>query len=313
MDIQDLRIFARVAAVNNLSAVANELGLTTGTISKRIQSLEGDLKARLFDRTTRSIRLTDEGRTLLGRVERVLIEMDLAQDEIVANGGRPSGRLRISAPASLSRRLVAPALVRFVDAYPDIDVRVDITDRVVNLHEEGYDAAIRSGTLTDSSLKAKRLAADRMILVAAPRYIERHGAPRKPAELAQHSCLVHGDQQSWTLHRGHQHINMRVTGRLNSDSGAFLHIAALDGVGILRASEIGVADDISAGRLVRVMTDYELATNAGIWAVYPNAKHEMPRLRALLDHLAETCRDPRCDTLANDTAPLSVLSKKLAT
>ncbi len=291
MNIKDLRIFARVAAVHNLSAVATELGVSAGTVSKRIQSLEEEIGVRLIDRTTRSSRLTEEGRMYLQRVERILLEVEHAQDEISANTCAPAGRLKISAPASLSRQIVLPALVGFIEAYPAIDVCVDITDRIANLHDEGYDAAIRAGTLADSTLKAKRLAGDRTILVAAPSYIERHGAPQRPADLAKHHGLIHGDLRSWMLYRGGEEAEGRINGRLGSDSGDFLHMAALQGTGLLRTSEIAVMEDLAAGRLIRVMPEYELASESAIWAVYANAKHAMPRLRVFLDHLAEFCRD----------------------
>lgn len=292
MDIKDLRIFARVAAVQNLSAVATELGVSAGTVSKRMQSLENEIGVRLIDRTTRSSRLTEEGRIYLRRVERMLSEMEHAQDEIHVNAGAPAGRLKISAPASLSRQIVLPALMSFAEAYPAIEVCVDISDRLANLHDEGYDAAIRAGTLPDSAMKAKRLTGDRGILVASPAYIERHGAPQRPADIARHQSLIHGDVRAWTFHRdGEDEVEVRVAGRFGSDSGDFLHMAALAGTGLFRTSEIAAMEDIAAGRLIRVMPDYELASDAAIWVVYPNTKHALPRLRALLDHLAEFCRD----------------------
>lgn len=291
MDLKDLRIFERVAAVQNLTSVANELSLSPGTVSKRIQALEDELGVRLIDRTTRSSRLTEEGRMFLARVSRALEEMAIARDEVAANSGQPAGRLSITAPVSLSRQLVNPALVSFAEAYPNVEVCVDLTDRVTNLHEEGYDAAIRWGALPDSTLKARRLYTDRVVLAASPGYIERRGAPQRPADLERHSCLVHGDQRVWTLRRGQERAEVRVTGRIASDCGEFLQQCALRGVGILRTSELAIADDLATDRLVVVMAEHTAEVDAAVWAVYPNSKHVMPRLRALLDHLAEFCRD----------------------
>lgn len=301
MDLKDLRIFERVAVVRNLTAVAAALDLSPGTVSKRIQSLEDELGVRLIDRTTRSSRLTEEGRMLLQRVQYVLAEMDLARNEIAANTGQPAGRITITAPASLSRQLVNPALVAFADTYPAIEVRVDITDRVTNLHEEGYDAAIRWGALPDSTLKAKRLATDRIVLAAAPQYVARHGAPQRPADLAAHSCLVHADQRVWTFRRGDDKSDIRVTGKIASDCGEFLHTAALAGAGILRTSELSIAQDLATNRLVHLMADHALGEDAAIWAVYPNTRHVMPRLRALIDHLSDFCRD-RLETPSRSAA-----------
>ena len=291
MDIKDLRIFTRVAAVQNLTAVAAALGVSAGTVSKRIQALEDELGARLIDRTTRSSRLTEEGRMFLERAERILGEIDLATDELSANASQPAGRITITAPASLSRQIVTPALIGFVAAYPSVELRVDVSDHVANLQEQGYDAALRFGVLPDSTLKAKRLASDRMILVAAPSYLEREGTPSKPQDVEGHSCLIYGDQRNWVLHRGAMRINVRASGRLISDNGAYLQGAAVQGAGLLRVSEIAVLDELAQGRLVRVLPEFELGPDAAIWAVYPNAKHAMPRLRAFLDYLASFCRE----------------------
>src|SRR5262245_27305614 len=197
MDIQDLRIFARVAAVQNLSSVGTELGLTPGTISKRIQALEDELKVRLFDRTTRSIRITEEGATFLAHVERILVEIESARASVGDNATRPKGTLKISAPASFGRLFAAPAISDFMALYPEIEIHIDLSDRIANLQEEGYDVAIRAGVLSDSALIAKRLAPDRQIIVAAPRYLETHGMPRTPADLGNHECFVLGNNWQW--------------------------------------------------------------------------------------------------------------------
>jgi len=199
MDIQDMRIFARVAAVQNLSAVGAELGLTPGTISKRIQALEDELSARLFDRTTRSIRITEEGAAFLAHVLRILSEIEAARASVDDKVSKPKGRLKIAAPACLGQRYLAPALCEFVRVYPEIDVHVDLRDRQVNLQEEGYDVAIRTGALSDSSLIAKRLVPDRHVIVASPDYVARRGRPQRPADLAQHDCLVLGEQGQWAF------------------------------------------------------------------------------------------------------------------
>src|ERR1700674_3393814 len=199
MDIQDMRIFARVAAVQSLSAVGTELGLTPGTISKRIQALEDELSARLFDRTTRSIRITEEGAAFLGHVERILAEIEAARASVDDKVSKPKGRLKIAAPACLGRRYVAPALCEFVRAFPEIDVQIDLHDRQVNLQEDGYDVAIRTGVLSDSSLIAKRLAPDRHVIVGSPAYIARAGRPLKPEDLVHHQCLVLGETRQWSF------------------------------------------------------------------------------------------------------------------
>jgi LysR family transcriptional regulator, transcriptional activator for dmlA len=167
MDIQDIEIFARVAAVGNLSAVGSELGLTPGTISKRVQALEDEMGVRLFERTTRSIRITDEGSRFRVHVERILAEMEQARAMVADTVGRPKGKLRIVASQALSRGYIAPAVSRFLATYSDIEVQIDLADGPVNLQEDGYDVAIFSGIPADSALIAKRLSADKHIIVAA--------------------------------------------------------------------------------------------------------------------------------------------------
>lgn len=291
MDIQDLRIFARVAAVQNLSAVGTELGLTPGTISKRVQALESELKVRLFDRTTRSIRITEEGTTFLTHVERILLDLESARASVGDSLTRPKGKLKISAPASFGRLFVAPAICSFMRAYPEIEVQIDLTDRVVNLQAAGYDAAIRTGVLSDADLIAKRLAPDRQVVVATPGYLEAHGRPLTPDDLAQHNCFVLGDNWQWIFARDGEGVSVPVSGRLRSNNGAILCHAALDGQGLLQTSELRVREDLATGRLVRVLADHEVVADSAVWAVYPRAKHVLPRLDALLGFLAQWFQD----------------------
>jgi DNA-binding transcriptional LysR family regulator len=296
MDIQDMRIFARVAAVQNLSAVGIELGLTPGTISKRIQSLEDELSARLFDRTTRSIRITEEGAAFLAHVERILSEIEAARASVDDKVSRPKGKLKIAAPACLGRRYVAPALCEFVRAFPEIDVQVDLHDRQVNLQEDGYDVAIRTGVLTDSSLIAKRLAPDRHVVAASPAYLARSGRPLAPEDLVHHQCLVLGETRQWSFSKDGVESTARVNGALRSNNGELLCRAAVDGLGLIRASELEVLCELRSGKLVQVLSDYAVATNAALWALYPSAKHLLPRMRALLDFLADWFRDAKDGT-----------------
>lgn len=290
MDLVDLRIFLRVAAVQNLSSVAAELDLTPGTISKRIQTLEEHLSVRLFNRTTRSIRITQEGTQLLEYAERILNEVDNARAAISANTERPKGRLRIAAPASFARQMFVPAISTFMERYEDIDLHVDLTDNVTSLQSDGYDVVLRVGELEDCAIKAKRLASDPQVIVAAPSYLARHGEPEAPEALLQHSCLNVGDASAWTFRRKGEEKTVRVSGRLKSNSNELLRHAACGGHGIVRLSEVHVRDDMRSGNLVRILEDYEMVTNSAVWALYPNTRHVLPRLRVLLDFLADYFR-----------------------
>ena len=309
MDIQDMRIFARVAAVQNLSAVGTELGLTPGTISKRIQSLEDELSARLFDRTTRSIRITEEGAAFLSHVERILSEIEAARASVDDKVSKPKGKLKIAAPACLGRRYVAPALCEFVRAFPEIDVQVDLHDRQVNLQEDGYDLAIRTGALSDSSLIAKRLAPDRQVIVASGAYLARAGRPLVPEDLLRHQCLVLGETRQWLFGKDGAESAVRVNGALRSNNGELLCRAAVDGLGLIRASELEVLCELRSGKLIQVLSDYEVATNAALWALYPSAKHLLPRMRALLDFLADWFRDAKNGTGIPGVSNIAVVAE----
>jgi DNA-binding transcriptional LysR family regulator len=304
MDIQDLRIFVRVAALQNLSAVGTELNLTPGTISKRIQALEDEMAVRLFDRTTRSIRITEEGTVFLGAAERMLGELDQVQAIVGDKLANPKGRIKLSAPASIGS-FIAPALSAFLRAYPDVEVHADLTDRVVNLQEEGYDVALRMGVLLDSTLKAKRLTVDHQVVVAAPSYLAKHPTPEVPDDLLTAKCLMLGDASSWAFQVDDQPVAVRVTGPLRSDNGELLHQAALDGHGFVRLSALRARQDIKAGRLVRVLNDFDVTANAAIWAVYPGTKHQMPKLRVLLDFLGQWFRDANPE-VRRETGPVLV-------
>jgi DNA-binding transcriptional LysR family regulator len=293
MDVQDLRIFARVARVQNLSSVGAEFNLSAGTISKRLQSLEAELSVRLFDRTTRSISITEEGEKLLADIEPILERIDRAIETLEANVQHPRGRLRVSAPTTLGRCIIAPAICAFLKRYPEIEVHIDLTDRIESILESGYDVAIRTGQLADSSLIAKRLALDPLVVVACPEYLEAHGSPKVPDDLAAHSCLMLGDEQQWTFKKEGKTLDVRVGGRLRSDDGELLRHAALEGIGLLRIARSRVADELRAGALLPILVDYDSGNDAAIWAVYPSNRYLLPKLRVFLEFLSEWFRECR--------------------
>lgn len=292
MDIQDLQIFVRVAALQNLSAVGNQMGLTPGTISKRIQALETDLVVRLFDRTTRSIRITDEGQRFLVHAQRMLDEYESAKNAIATHINSPVGRLRIAAPEMLGRVLVCSTVNTFAEKYPQISVQLDLTDRQVNLHEEGYDIAIHVGDLGDSSLIARKLASDRRIYVASPTYIQRHGAPQTAADLIDHRCLALGDTHFWAFARGTEtEESVRLPVVLRSSNSEVLRRAALEGMGILQTTVMQIGGDLAEGRLVQVLANASDPEELPVHALYLGGKQSLPRLRMFLDHLIDDFRE----------------------
>lgn len=296
MDIQDLAIFVRVAAVQNLSSVAAEMALTAGTISKRIQSLEDELAVRLFERTTRSVRITDEGRQFLDYAERVLREIEQARATIGGPASRPRGKLRVASPSRLGGHEVARLVAQFIDAHPEIGLELDVADRMVSLHEEGYDVAIHAGVLADSTLIAKRLAADPQIVVASPAYLASRHPLTAPEDIERHAVLILGDDRVWPVTHNGRSAQIRVSGRLRSMSLDLLEASAIEGQGLLRISAARAARHLDSGLLVRVLPACDFTSGTAIWAVYPNTRHIMPRLRSFLDFIADALKsNPEAD------------------
>lgn len=292
MDIQDLRIFIRVAAVQNLSSVGHEFALTPGTISKRLQSLKDELGVRLFVRSTRSIRITEEGSIFLEHVQRMLLEFDAAKASVDGNMSRPRGYIKLCAPAWLGAHDLALGLSAFATAFPEIDVDAEICDRWSGPTDDGFDITIRTGVLADSSLIAKRLADDPLMIVAAPSYLKAIGTPRTPQDLEHHSCLVHGDTSHWPFKKSSNDRSVRVAGRVRSNDVELLRRLARDGHGLVRISAAHIGEDTKAGYLVPVLTDYDTSGDSAIWAIFPKTRHMLPRLRALIDFLSDWFKGP---------------------
>jgi DNA-binding transcriptional LysR family regulator len=188
---------------------------------------------------------------------------------------------------------VAPALTSFLAEFVDIEVQLDITDRQVNLHEEGYDVAIRCGSLSDSTLIAKRLANDKIMICGSPAYLAEMGTPSTPDELASHRCLMLGDGWSWGFGAGAQETSVRIGARLRSDSSEVLKLGALASMGLIRTTELKVTDELATGRLVPVLSQFIDNTATGVYALYVSGRHVLPRQRVFLDHMAEWFRSQK--------------------
>ncbi len=291
MDIQDLRIFCRLAAVGNLSTVGPEFNLTAGTISKRLQAMESELRVRLFARTTRSIRITQEGEIFLGRAQKILAEFDAGISALGNNAVSPRGRIRIASPAYLAGRHISEALGAFLKAFPDVDTELEVTDRPVNLHDEGFDAAIVSGAKEDDSIKARRLCRDPQVLVASPAYIARHGTPKNPQQLEFHACLVHGGVRQWSFERSGERELVRIRSRISSNDCETTKAAAIAGLGIARFSAARVSAEIKSGQLNTVLGAYDASPDSTLWAVCSASTHLPARLIAFLDFMADWLAD----------------------
>ena len=285
--ITDMALFARVVTAGGLSAAARELGLSPAVVSKRLARLEDRLGARLLHRTTRHISLTDEGTGFFERAQRILAEVEEAEAAVSHADVEQRGTLRVTVPASFGRLHVAPALPEFLARYPRLRLVVTFTDGVVDIVEGGYDLAVRVAELKDSSLIARRLAPNRRVICAAPAYLERHGAPATPDDLARHNCLIHTAIGPWTLlgpDGGHHTV--RVAGNLETNDAEVLRDAAAAGLGIALTSTWHAGPHIRSGALVPVLTGYTIAAGVAIYAVYPSTRHLSAKVRALVDFLA---------------------------
>ena len=285
-----MRCFARVAELGSFSAAARELGLGQPTASKAVAALEEQLGTPLLRRTTRSLRLTDEGASYYATCVRVLAELEEAESSLATRGREPRGTLRVSAAREFGQTLLAPLLLRYLDAFPGITVDLVLDDRRLDLTGEGIDVAIRLGALADSSLVARRLGAFARVAAAAPAYLERNGEPSSPQELAGHDCIVMSGlsepgRWAWRDARGAS-VAVNVSGRLRANSHLVLRDAALAGLGVILAPRWLVEDDLAQGRLRPVLTGYETPAME-VHALYPGGRLVPLKVRSFVDFLRD--------------------------
>jgi DNA-binding transcriptional LysR family regulator len=286
--VTSLSVFAKIVESGSFAAAARHFGLSPAMVSKHVHALEARLGARLLNRTTRRVSATEIGRGFYERSTRILADLDDAEKAASALQTAPSGLLRVSGPLSFGMRHLAPAIVDYLSACPEVAIDVALNDRVVDLIEDGFDLAVRIGRLADSSLIARRLAPCRLAVCAAPRYVARHGAPRRPADLAAHECLGYSyaaSRDEWRFSGPHGEEAVRVSGRLNANNGELLRLAALGGEGIVLQPTFIVGDDIASGRLVRLLPDH-IPVELAIHAVYPPSRNISVKVRSFIDFLA---------------------------
>ncbi len=284
-----LSVFVRIAETGSFSAAARELGVSKSVVSKRLAALEERLGARLINRTTRHLGLTEVGTAFLDRAQRILAELDEAEQAVSRLSTEPRGTLRINAPMSFGVLHVAPLLAEFMALYPDLSVTMDLNDRKVDLIEEGYDLAVRIADLPDSSLIARRLAPARRTVCASPAYWARKGKPETPADLAAHDCLIYSYLQSgneWRFRDAAGPVSVSVEGPFRANNGDALRAAALAGLGVCFSPTFIVGEDLRAGRLVSVLDAFE-DRSLSVYAVYPHRRHLSAKVRAFVDFLVD--------------------------
>ncbi len=281
--------FVRVAELKSFSAAAARLNTSKSVVSRHVAALEAQLGLRLFHRTTRALTLTEAGLGYFERVSQILLDLQDADQAVSHLQAVPRGRLKVSAPMSFGFLHLAPALADFLAQYPELDVDVTMSDRFVDLVEEGFDLAVRIGALADSSLIAKRIAPIRRVVCASPRYLGAHGTPKVPQDLRNHQCLCNSNLPSanewrFTMLDG-KPVTIPVKGRLTLNNGDALRVAALNHMGVVDLPTFIVGADLQAGTLVSVLEDYASSTLA-LHAVYPHARHLSPKVRAFIDFLS---------------------------
>ncbi|MDH7786529.1 DNA-binding transcriptional LysR family regulator [Ochrobactrum sp. 19YEA23] len=288
------RMFVAVLDTGSFSAAAQRLGTSSGQASKLVSRLEADLGVQLIKRTTRALSPTEVGYAYYERMKGLLQDFDALEASVRNASGAPTGRIRLTAPMSFGTLRLTPVLLKFAQLFPDIQIDVSFSDRVVSLVDEGFDIGVRIGKPLDSSLIARRLCDARVVLVAAPSYLAEHGAPAHPQDLTQHSCIIDTnfrDPYVWRFasQDGGDAEAVSVTGRLHFSNGEACLNAALAGLGIAHVPTFIAGPSIREGRVQRVLGEFE-SKPLGIHAVYPPARHLAIKVRTLVDYLADCFR-----------------------
>ncbi|WP_198120490.1 LysR family transcriptional regulator [Massilia rhizosphaerae] len=289
----ELGFFVSLATCGSLSGAARELGISTAAVSKRLSQMEARLGVPLVNRTTRRMSLTPDGDVLFEHARRIMGEIADLDELLGASKGQPKGQLRVNATLGFGRLHVAPAISQYVLRYPEVDVQLQLSVKPPPLTDDAFDVCIRFGKPAGARVIAKKLASNRRLMCASPKYLATRGAPAIPADLAHHNCICirQGDEAygTWRLHRdrddGPGDI-VKVGGNLATNDGEIAVNWALDGHGILMRAEWDIARYLDSGRLVQVLPQYR-TPDADIYAIYPQHQHQSARVRTLVAFLSQ--------------------------
>ena len=286
----DLAFFVAVAKAGSLTAAARKLDLTTAAASKRLSALENHLGVRLLNRTTRRVSLTHEGEVYFENAQRIVEDIEALEARLSSSRAEPKGLLRVNAPLGFGRSYIAPLISEFAKRNKSVEVQLTLTDRPLVMADEAIDIGIRFGEVPDSRLIARRIAANRRLICAAPTYIAKHGRPETPDDLAKHACIVLRQNETgqglWKFTRGNKGFTVKVRGALSSNDGEVALKWALDGHGVVMRAEWDLAKYIRSGRLELLLEDYALPP-ADIYAVYPERHNLSAKVGAFIDFLIE--------------------------
>jgi DNA-binding transcriptional LysR family regulator len=286
-DITELRTFVRIVNAGSLSAAGRELGVALSVVSKRLATLERRTDARLIARSTRRLALTEEGQQLYEYAQRILTEVDEAEAVLAHSRAEPKGVLRVSAPVALGRTHTGPVCHALVHAHPKLAIDLRLTDRPVELIDEGIDVAVRIAPPKDSGLIMRKLIDNHRVVVSSPAYLQRRGTPLEPKDLETYECLHYrGGGAVWHLQGpGGKAVQVQASSRLRTDNGELAQDWAIAGAGLILKSWVDVAADLHAGRLMRVLPEWH-SNPAPVYALFPSGRQLPARARLFLDAMA---------------------------
>ena len=289
--LSDIAFFATLVKRGSLTAAAQELGVTPPAISRRLAALESRLGIRLLNRTTRRIAVTHEGEIYLAEGGRILGDLEELEQLVSGGKAQPRGLLRVNASFGFGRQHIAPAIADFVARYPEVEVQLQLSDRPVNLIEEGYDVCVRFGDIPDARITARKIASNRRLLCAAPSYLQRFSTPKTPHDLQAHRCIVIRENDAafgtWQLRSGPTQETVKVRGTVTTNDGETAVLWARGGLGVLLRSAWHIAPYLRSGELVEILPEWKLPA-ADIHAVFPMKAHLSAKVRAFVDHLTLT-------------------------
>src|SRR5215471_374237 len=283
MDLNELLVFTRVVQAGSFSAAAALLKMPKSSVSRQVSDLEERIGARLLQRTTRRLGLTDAGRIYFERAAPIVAEIEQADRAVSELQASPRGLLRVTVPLSFS--VLGPMIASFLEKYPEVRAELVSTDRVVDLVKEGFDVAIRAGHLIDSTLVARRLGNIKSVLIAAPAYLKRHPRLKSPSDLEKHACIAFipvPRPTLWTLHFGERKVDVAISARMMTNDGDLILAAARAGIGVAWLPEQFCAEDLRLGQVKRVLENWS-SPETPVHAVYPTARHLSPKVSAFVD------------------------------
>lgn len=304
--------FVKVVELQSFSKAAKAMGMTKSAVSKQVQSLEDSLKVRLLNRTTRSVRLTDEGEHFYQQARHVVEAVSEAERSVQNLNQNPSGVLKITAPESFGYYHLASALAEFSKMYPDITLEVEFTNRFANILDEGIDVAIRIASLTDSSLIARKLTRCQMVMAASPAYLEKYGTPKHPDELINHRVIEYSYSdrpKEWRFKGpdGKAHV-VPINVAMRTNSGQMFREAATSGLGIVCVPSFIIGYDVKKNALTQLMTDYEPQPERNIYALFPHNRYMSAKVRLFVDFIAERFTGTPCWEVGVNPESCSVVS-----